>query len=148
MYRHDQTPIRRHIKVRGPKSPYDGDWRYWTTRLGRHPELYGREAFLLKQQRGRCAWCGLTFREKRGWELDHIVPTAQGGLRRVSNLQLLHPHCHDQKTGQDRSRPGGTRDKGRSNEEPDEAKVSRPVLKPGGSGDRPAEVNYRPGKPL
>ena len=39
--RHDQTPIRRHVKVRGEKSPYDGDWSYWATRLGRHPSSSG-----------------------------------------------------------------------------------------------------------
>src|SRR5205823_28307 len=26
---HAHTPIRRHAKVRGDKSPYDGDWSYW-----------------------------------------------------------------------------------------------------------------------
>ena len=97
LYRHDETPIRRHTKVRGEKSPYDGDWNYWTTRLSRYPDLYGREAFLLKQQRGRCAWCGLLFREKGNWAFDHIVPPSQGGARTVANLQLLHPHCHAQK---------------------------------------------------
>jgi RNA-directed DNA polymerase len=96
--RHDQTPIRRHIKVRGQKSPYDGDWRYWALRLGRHPELYGREALLLQQQHGRCRWCGLYFREKGGWELDHMTPLAAGGPRTLANLQLLHPWCHDAKT--------------------------------------------------
>ncbi len=99
--RHDQTPIRRHIKVRGTKSPYDGDWQYWVTRMGRHPELYGRAALLLRQQQGRCRWCGLFFREKGDWELDHVIPTASGGPRTLANLQLLHPHCHDAKTAAD-----------------------------------------------
>jgi len=30
--RHDEVPIRRHIKVRSTKSPFDGDWRYWKSR--------------------------------------------------------------------------------------------------------------------
>jgi RNA-directed DNA polymerase len=99
--RHDQTPIRRHVKVRGDKSPYDGDWSYWATRLGRHPELYGRDVALLQQQRGRCTWCGLYFRDKGDWEVDHIVPITAGGPRTFANLQLLHPCCHDQKTAVD-----------------------------------------------
>jgi RNA-directed DNA polymerase len=31
------TPIVRHVKVKGNKSPYDGDWVYWVQRLGRDP---------------------------------------------------------------------------------------------------------------
>lgn len=31
---YSNTPIRRHIKVRGTKSPLDGDWPYSATRLG------------------------------------------------------------------------------------------------------------------
>src|SRR5262249_46495651 len=30
---HSQTPIRRHLKVIGKRSVYDGDWVYWSTRL-------------------------------------------------------------------------------------------------------------------
>ena len=146
--RHDQTPIRRHIKVRGDASPFDGDWRYWAIRLRRHPELYGRDAILLQQQRGRCARCGLYFREKRSWEVDHIVPTSQGGARTLDNLQLLHPHCHDQKTATDHPPAGARLSTRQTSEEPDAGKLARPVLQPGGSGDRPAEVNYRPGKRL
>jgi RNA-directed DNA polymerase len=101
--RHDQTPIRRHVKVRGEKSPYDGNWSYWATRLGRYPGLYGWEAILLKQQRGMCARCGLYFRDTGDWEMDHVLPTAQGGPRTLANLQLLHSWCHDQKTAEDAS---------------------------------------------
>ena len=35
--RHDATPITRHVKVRGDKSPYDGDWVYWSKRRGEYP---------------------------------------------------------------------------------------------------------------
>ncbi len=37
LYTHSQVPIRRHVKVRDTKSPFDGDWLYWVTRMGRHP---------------------------------------------------------------------------------------------------------------
>jgi RNA-directed DNA polymerase len=50
------TPIRRHIKVQGIRSPYDGDWLYWATRSGAHPEVPKRIAFLLKRQKGKCAF--------------------------------------------------------------------------------------------
>jgi RNA-directed DNA polymerase len=31
---HSEVAITRHIKVRGNRSPYDGDWVYWSTRRG------------------------------------------------------------------------------------------------------------------
>ena len=136
--RHDQTRIRRHVKVRGDMSPFDGDWRYWATRLGRHPELYGREAILLQQQQGRCARCGLYFRDKRSWEVDHIVPTAHGGARTLPNLQLLHPHCHDQKTAAEHPPARARLTTRQTSEEPDAGKLARPVLKAGREGDLPA----------
>lgn len=47
---HDRIPIRRHTKVQDTRSPYDGDWIYWSRRLGAHPTTPRRIAFLLKQQ--------------------------------------------------------------------------------------------------
>jgi len=37
--KHAQTQMQRHTLVQGGRSPYDGDWSYWATRLGRHPLL-------------------------------------------------------------------------------------------------------------
>jgi RNA-directed DNA polymerase len=100
---HMDTAIKRHIKVKGNKSPYDGDFVYWASRLGKDPELTTREATLLKKQKGRCNHCGLTF-VGREWEIDHIIPKSKGGTNYSNNLQLLHKHCHDVKTANDGSR--------------------------------------------
>lgn len=56
-----ETPIIRHIKVAGNRSPYESDWTYWGARLGRYPTLSGRKAMLLKKQKGRCSICKLQF---------------------------------------------------------------------------------------
>ena len=32
---HQTTAVTRFVKVQGNKSPYDGGWVYWSTRLGR-----------------------------------------------------------------------------------------------------------------
>jgi RNA-directed DNA polymerase len=53
------TPIVRHIKVRGDKSPYDGDWLYWVKRLGRDPTKPKWVIKLLKRDDGLCMICGL-----------------------------------------------------------------------------------------
>jgi RNA-directed DNA polymerase len=95
--RHDDTPIVRHELVRGHASPYDGNWVYWARRMGAHPETPKRVAALLKRQRGRCARCGLYFRDGDLPEVDHIIPRSHGGIDAYSNWQLLHAHCHDQK---------------------------------------------------
>jgi RNA-directed DNA polymerase len=136
LYLHTHTPIIRHVKVTATRSPYDGDWIYWTTRLGKHPDAPRRIAALLRKQNGRCAWCGLFFKAGDLPETDHILPRSQGGKHHFTNWQLIHRHCHDQKTARDAV--AGTNDNGQMVEEPDEANVSRPVLKPSGGGDSAA----------
>ena len=59
--RHDHTPIQRHVKVQGQRSPYDGDWLYWS----RH------------------------FLDGDPLEVDHIVPNWIRGNDALVNLQLL-----------------------------------------------------------
>jgi RNA-directed DNA polymerase len=111
--RYGVTPIRRHVKVRGDASLYDGDLLYWASRLGHHPEVPPSRATLLKRQKGRCTWCGLHFASVDDlMEVDHTVPRAIGGTDRTHNRQVLHGHCHDAKTagdGSHRHRPSEQR---------------------------------------
>ena len=90
-----------YVKVKGDKSPFDGNLIFWSTRMGRHPEMPTSKAFRLKKQKGKCNWCGLHFREGDVLEDDHIIATALGGKNEYDNLQLLHAHCHDAKTALD-----------------------------------------------
>ena len=90
-----------YVKVKGDKSPYDGDTVYWSTRMGAHPEMPSRKAYLLKRQKGKCTHCELSFQEWDVMEVDHIVPRALSGKDEWKNLQLLHRHCHDEKTKED-----------------------------------------------
>lgn len=138
LYRHAQTPIRRHVKVVGARSPFDGDWVYWASRLGRHPELHPGVAKLLKWQQGRCARCGLYFKCDEQLEIDHIIPKSRGGRDEYRNFQLLHRHCHDRKTAEDLLAAKGTHDKSRTVEELGAVKVARPVLEAGRPSDRSA----------
>lgn len=86
---------------RGNRSPFDADWLYWSTRMGRHPQIGQQVASLLKRQRGKCAHCQLFFKDRDLLEIDHIIPRAQGGKDEFTNLQLLHRHCHDVKSAND-----------------------------------------------
>jgi len=151
LLKHADIAIERHIKVKGAASPYDGNLTYWSIRLGRNPEMDGRVAWLLKNQKGKCNWCGLYFRDGDKMEVDHIIPKSLGGKDIRKNWQLLHQHCHDEKTAKDGSlrtkqteiefrgnlqqQGSSTIDKGGTTEEPDEVKISRPVLKTSRGGD-------------
>ncbi|MEL7038510.1 MAG: group II intron reverse transcriptase/maturase [Cyanobacteria bacterium J06592_8] len=131
---HSATPIVRHVKVKGNASPYDGNLIYWSSRMGKNPEMPTRVAKLLNIQKGKCTHCGLHFRSGDLMEVDHIIPKSKGGRDEYKNLQLLHRHCHDKKTANDGSLRG-TNDKAQVIEEPDEKKFSRPVLKTSQRGD-------------
>ena len=128
LYRHDQTAIKRHIKVRGTKSPYDGDWIYWVKRNRDQPGLPKRTATLLHRQAGKCAHCGLYLKSDDLLQVDHIIPKSQGGNDRYDNWQLLHTHCHHAKTSQE-NRMRSTADNSQLIEERCEPKGSRTVLK-------------------
>jgi len=54
-------PIERFVKVRGDKSPYDGDVLYWSFRLNNHPIISSNVSKLFKKQKGRCNICKLPF---------------------------------------------------------------------------------------
>jgi len=96
------VPIERFIKVKGEKSPYDGDTLYWSLRLNNHPIMSGNVSKLLKKQKGLCNFCKLPFFPTDIIERDHIVPLSKNGTHKISNMQLLHGHCHKIKTANDR----------------------------------------------
>jgi RNA-directed DNA polymerase len=105
LYVHTRTKIRRHVKVEGTASPYDGKLVYWAKRNYNHP-LTGTElGILLKRQKGRCASCGLYLKDGDLIEKDHIIPTRPpfNGPDTWGNKQALHRHCHDKKTAKDGS---------------------------------------------
>jgi len=88
------TPIQRHVKVMGQKSPYDGDWPYWIDRLGRDPSKPNRVIALLKRQASRCILCGLRFMTEDLLEVHHRNGNHHDNT--PANLVLLHGHCHDE----------------------------------------------------
>ncbi len=100
---HSETKNVRHVKVKGNRSVYDGDLTYWSSRLGKHPEMPPDKAYLLKGQKGKCNHCGLMFKDGDLLEVDHIIPKSKGGNNSLKNKQLLHRHCHDIKTARDGS---------------------------------------------
>ena len=70
------------------RSPFDGDWLYWATRMGRYPGLDKKVAEALKKQQGKCAMCGLYFTEL---DLPNTVTNARKD--RPTTYWLTHSHC-------------------------------------------------------
>lgn len=92
--RHSDHPIKRHIKVRDTKSPYDGDWVYWAAKLGKSRSITPRVAKLLKRQNGKCDHCNLCFTSNDLMEVHHQDRNRNNND--PTNLKLLHGYCHDQ----------------------------------------------------
>jgi RNA-directed DNA polymerase len=102
LLKHSQIKVdTKYVKVKGEKSPYDGNLIYWSARMGKHPEMPNTKAEMLKKQKGKCTLCGLHFKEGDLLEIDHIIPKSKGGKNEFKNYQLLHRHCHDIKTTKD-----------------------------------------------
>ena len=92
--KHESTPIRRHIKVQSSRSPYDGNWVYWSQRTGTFPTIKPTVVKLLVAQSGKCQACGLYFQSEDRMEVHHV--DSNSANYKQNNLALLHRHCHDQ----------------------------------------------------
>ena len=115
--KHSSTRIVRHVKVLGAKSPFDGDWAYWTGRMGHYPGISLWLGMVLKRQRGRCARCGLFFKPGDLIEVHH--PNRDHSNNRPGTLDALHRHCHDAVHGSGGNEPrGSVHDKDCLREEP------------------------------
>ncbi|WP_211289638.1 hypothetical protein SPSIL_052290 [Sporomusa silvacetica DSM 10669] len=86
--KHNATPIRRHIKVQTTRSPFDGDWLYWATRMGKYTSLDKKVAEALKKQKGKCVLCGLYFTE-----LDLPSTVSLANKDHPAMYWLTHSHC-------------------------------------------------------
>ena len=81
----------RFVNVKGDKSPYDGDFIYWSKR---NSKLYdGETSKALKRQNHSCASCELKFTGNERVHLHH----ADGNHNNWShdNLVAIHKSCHD-----------------------------------------------------
>jgi len=131
--KYSDAPIEHHVKIQSDRSPYDGDWAYWASRRGYHPSVSKSQAILLRRQNGRCAECGLAFGPDERPDDTLAIRFLDGntGNRRYANQALLHRQCAEKRRSH--SEPIG--------EEPDEVKVSCPVLKTSGACEGSTEFN-------
>jgi len=112
--RHHDHTINKHIKVKGMRSPYDGDWVYWGNRLRNVPGKSPQVIKLLKLQQGKCNYCKLWFRTDDFVHVHHHDRNRSNN--NTKNLLLLHKQCHDQLHG-------SMYDKHQITEEPDDGQT-------------------------
>ena len=130
LHLHRMTPIKRHVKVQGRKSPFDGDWVYWTKRQGSHPQTPPKMAYLLKKQGGRCNWCLLYFKEgNSSWKLiiAFLAPLEEQVCMSISNCCIAIAMIRKQPPMVHRRREV-LLTRAKQLREPDDANVSCPVL--------------------
>jgi len=101
LYRLADTPIVRHVKVKGGYNPFDPAWEQYGEELHGKRMLqsigYRKElTSLFRSQGGRCALCGERITRETGWHDHHLIRKVDGGSNLLSNRVLLHPVCHGQ----------------------------------------------------
>lgn len=89
------SSITQYRKVKGDSSPYDGNTTYWKRRQEKNPLLPTTKKKLFVKQKGICSFCNSPFRPDDILEIHHILPKKLGGTDKLSNLSLVHGHCHD-----------------------------------------------------
>ena len=78
------------VNVKGEKSPFDGDFNYWSRRNSLFYD--GATAKALRKQNHSCGHCGLKFLDQERVELHHIDENHNNWDSR--NLLAIHRSCH------------------------------------------------------
>jgi RNA-directed DNA polymerase len=87
-----EFPYTQHIKVQGQKSPYDGDWMYWTKRMADHPQAPKDITYGIKQQKGKCYICGQNLTVEDSLEIHHRDGNRENNTK--TNKVIVHKYCH------------------------------------------------------
>jgi RNA-directed DNA polymerase len=87
-----EFPYAQYIKVEGMKSPYDGDWVYWNTRMADHPETPQDIKFGITQQKGKCYLCGQNLTVEDSLEIYYIDGNKNNNRK---GQAVVHNHCRE-----------------------------------------------------
>ncbi|MBV9173324.1 MAG: group II intron reverse transcriptase/maturase [Chloroflexi bacterium] len=99
LYQLVDTPIVRHVKVKGEASPDDPRLRsYWTTRQRvrrlRAQTRPPSHRVMANRQEGRCPVCRADLFNGEPLDVHHRRRLADGGTNALHNLVLCHEACH------------------------------------------------------
>jgi group II intron reverse transcriptase/maturase len=79
-----------YIKIRGDKSPFDGDIAYWINRMNK--KYGGIHRSLIKSQDTKCPMCNLRLKVTDEIHVHHV--NWDHSDNRWQNLQVVHRACH------------------------------------------------------
>lgn len=79
-----------YVKIKGDKSPFDGDTAYWVNRMNRKYDGIRRN--LIKSQDTQCPMCNLKLRVTDEIHVHHVNKDHSDNRRQ--NLQIVHRTCH------------------------------------------------------
>lgn len=81
----------KHVKVKGEKSPFDGDITYWSERNSKNYD--GTTSQALKRQDHTCGYCGFKLLSDEKVHLHHVDGNHTNWKK--NNLLAIHESCHD-----------------------------------------------------
>lgn len=90
--RHDQTGVRRYIKIKKGVSIYNGELMYFAKRLSYRNSRFNRLHKFLKSQNYSCTRCEQIFKPNDTIELYHTLLECR---TRSGRIQFVHGNCHD-----------------------------------------------------
>ena len=77
------------LKLKVINHHYEGDWSYWSNRIGKYPGVRKEVTTLLRRQKNKCTFCQATFKPIDLMEIEHIKPKSEGSENTYKNKQLL-----------------------------------------------------------
>lgn len=94
-----QTKIKRHIKIKQDANPFDTEWEHYFEKRERDKLLERwngkiQAKYIQMRQNNLCTLCGKEI-SKNKWEYHFKQPWTYGGNTRNSNLEIVHPSCHE-----------------------------------------------------
>lgn len=95
---HYKIRIKRHRKVKGKASPFDGNLIYWSTRTEKSSLIPLIKDRLIREQKNRSDICKEFFLPDDIIERNHSVPIAMGDKNLRTNVHAVNSYCHLSKT--------------------------------------------------
>ena len=90
--RHDQTKVRKFVKIKANSSIYSGDLVYFAKRLSlSNPQIKSLRN-LINKQNYSCSHCGLLMLPGDVIELHHLKDEHN---KNTGEIRFVHGHCHD-----------------------------------------------------
>lgn len=96
--RHDQTNVRKYVKIKAGASIYSGEILYFCNRTSMHNDRIRRLLGLMKSQEFKCKHCARHFMPDDLIELHHVLDKNKA---RTEKMEFLHRHCHGRVHGKE-----------------------------------------------